>query len=81
MSKDIIRQRLHQIVDEIEDESMLNILMEDAAFYTKSNKTKEDEALSKEQWEIIEQARLQIKEGNFKTYKEVNEHFATWLAK
>lgn len=78
MGKEAIRKKIHELVDKIDDESALNMLMEDASAYTTNKKVDE---LTNEQWEKIESARSQIKKGTYKTYAEVKEHFAQWLTK
>ncbi len=81
MSIETLRAKLHTIVNDIEDEVALNILMEDAAIYltTKNNVAKD--RLSADQWATIEKAQLQIKNGDYKTYDEVKQHFSQWLTK
>ncbi len=68
------------LIDAIDDETALQILMEDAATYTNQN-VEADDNLTTAQWAIIEQAREQIKNGQFKTYESVKEHFAQWLTR
>ena len=80
MSIESIRIKIHEMVDKIDDESALHILMEDAEIYTKTDTTIEDN-LTPAQWVTIEEARTQIKNGEFKTYSEVKEHFTQWLSK
>ena len=82
MDIEALRNKIHEMIDKIEDESTLNIIMEDAALYTSSKTTPSiDEELTAEQWTVIESAQKQIKAGQFKTYEEVKEHFAQWLTK
>jgi hypothetical protein len=69
------------MVNEIEDESALNILMEDAAVYVTTKNTPTNESLNSEQWRTIEKAQSQIKNGQYKTYDEVKQHFSQWLTK
>jgi hypothetical protein len=76
-----LRDKIHEMVDKIEDESALNILMEDAAIYSKTGTTGEEDNLTTEQWASIEEAREQIKNGQFKSYAAVKEHFAQWHTK
>jgi len=35
-----------------------------------------EDNLTKDQWDIIEESRIQIKNGNYKTYEEVKQYFA-----
>jgi hypothetical protein len=81
MSIDTLRTKIHEMVNEIEDESALNILMEDAALYTTEKHTSVNNELNADQWAIIEKAQTQIKNGQYKTYDEVKQHFSQWLTK
>jgi len=76
-----LRSKLHQMVDKIDDPAALTLLMEDAAVYATTNQSAEDEFLTEEQWASIEEARKQIKAGDFKTYSQVKAHFEQWLTK
>ena len=76
-----LRNKIHEMVDKIEDESVLNILMEDAAIYAKIGAATEENKLTTEQWAVIEESRKQIKNGDYKTYEEVKQHFSQWLIK
>ena len=80
MSKDNIKQKIHQLIDELDDEDALQILYEDAVEYKTTSHIKDDD-LTEEQWAAIETARAQIKNGEFHTYEEVKEHFSKWLTK
>jgi hypothetical protein len=81
MNIEALRNKIHEMIDKIEDESTLNILMEDAVLYTSAKNTSVGEELTAAQWATIETAQKQIKDGQFKTYEEVKEHFAQWLTK
>lgn len=80
MSIESIRSKIHEMADKINDESALHILMEDAEIYTNTDTTIEDN-LTPARWVTIEEARIQIKIGEFKTYSEVKEHFTQRLSK
>jgi predicted transcriptional regulator len=82
MSKESLRNKLHEIVDNIEDEQALSILMEDAVMYqTRQTEEVDADGLTEAQWAKIELAQKQIKDGNFKTHEEIKAHFAQWLTK
>lgn len=81
MSIETLRAKLHTIVNEIEDEATLNILMEDAAVYLTTKNTTAPDTLTSDQWATIEKAQQQIKNGAYKTYDEVKQHFSQWLTK
>ena len=80
MSKEALRKKIHTLIDDIEDENALQLLMEEAAVYSQNN-TETQDGLTSKQWMLIEQTREQIKNGQFKTYESVKEHFAQWLTK
>ena len=80
MNTEEIKQKIHQLVDEMEDETALQMLYEEAVEYKTASSTDEDE-LTAEQWGLIEKAKEEIKKGEYHTYDEVKEHFAKWLTK
>ena len=80
MNTEEIKQKIHQLVDEMEDEAALQMLYEEAVEYKTTSSSDEDE-LTSEQWGLIEKAREEIKKGEYHTYDEVKEHFAKWLTK
>ncbi len=75
MGIETLRTKIHEMVNEIEDESALNILMEDAAVYITTKNTPTSDELNAEQWGTIEKAQAQIKNGQYKTYDEVKQLF------
>jgi hypothetical protein len=81
MGIETLRTKIHEMVNEIEDESALNILMEDAAEYVSTKNTPTHDELNADQWATIEKAQTQIKNGHYKTYDEVKQHFSQWLTK
>jgi anti-sigma28 factor (negative regulator of flagellin synthesis) len=82
MSKESLRNKLHEIVDSIEDEQALSILMEDAVMYqTRQTEEVDADGLTASQWAKIEESRQQIRDGHYKTYEEVKAHFDKWLTK
>jgi len=81
MSIEKTRTKLHTIVDAIEDEEILNVLMDDAAILSTQKFNITDYYLSVEEWTSIEKAQQQIKNGNYKTYDQVKQHFSQWLTK
>ena len=79
MSKENIRNKIHELVDRIEDEDALNILKEEAEVYITQTKATADN-LTAEQRDKIEVAKKQIQNGQYKNYSEVKEHFALLFA-
>ncbi len=80
MGKEEIKQKIYKLIEDMEDETALQMLYDDAVDYKTSVHTDEDD-LTEGQWEQIEKARAEIKKGEFHTYNEVKEHFAKWLTK
>jgi len=80
MDKEEIKQKIHKLVEEMEDETALQMLYEEAVEYKTAAVVEEDE-LTAEQWRLIEKASEEIKNGKYHTYDEVKEHFAKWLTK
>ncbi len=80
MNKETLRKKIHTLIEAIDDEAALQLLMEDAATYSK-HVVEADDNLTTAQWAAIEQAREQIKNGQFKSYESVKEHFAQWLTR
>ena len=81
MSIETLRAKKHSIVNEIEDEAALNMLMEDAAVYLTTKNSTANDSLTSDQWATIEKAQQQIKNGEYKTYAEIKQHFAQWVTK
>ena len=81
MRIETLRAKLHSIVNEIEDEAALNMLMEDAAVYLTTKNSTANDSLTSDQWATIEKAQQQIKNGEYKTYAEIKQHFAQWVTK
>ena len=80
MSIQGLRTKIHEMIDKIEDEETLSVLAEDVALYTSSDSEIKDEP-NQEQWAEIQRAKEQIKNGDYKTFEEVKQHFSQWLTK
>ena len=80
MSIQGLRTKIHEMIDKIEDEETLSVLAEDVALYTSSDSEIRDEP-NQEQWAAIQRAKEQIKNGDYKTFEEVKQHFSQWLTK
>ena len=78
MSKKELKQKIHLLIDEIEDEQALNILYEDAVDYKTSSAKVGDDELSEEQWTLIEKAKKEIEDGNLYSHEEVMQHLSQW---
>jgi predicted transcriptional regulator len=76
MSKDNIKQKFHQLIDEIEDEAALQMLYEDAVEYKAASVV--DDELTEEQWKEIDKGLEQIKNGETYSSVEVSQHLKEW---
>ena len=76
MSKEELKQKLHRLIDELDDEQALNFLHEDALDYKKASDV-EDE-LSPEQWAEIAEGIRQVENGEIITREEMAEKFKQW---
>ena len=76
MSKEELKQKIHRLVDEIEDEKILNMLYEDAVEYKTSSDVVDE--LTDEQWAEIEEGLRQVENGEFMTQEEMLEKFRQW---
>lgn len=76
MSKEEIKQKFHQLIDNIEDEETLNILYEDAVEY-KTSDIKQTE-LTEEQWASVAKGITQIEKGEFFTQEQVLKKVQEW---
>ena len=77
MSKEEIRQKIHNLIDEMDDEAALQMLFEDAVEYKTSSTVASDE-LTEEQWLEIDTGLEQIENGQTYTTTEVVEHLKEW---
>lgn len=71
MSKEEIKQKIHQLIDEIEDEEILNMLHEDAAEYKNTSTTPVDDELTEEQWASVMKGLTQAEKGETYSQEEV----------
>ena len=76
MSKEEIKQKFHQLIDNIEDEETLNMLYEDAVEY-KTSDSKQTE-LTEPQWASVQKGITQIEKGEFFTQEEVIQKVNEW---
>ncbi len=78
MGKEEIKNKIHQLIDEIEDESALNMLYEDAVEYKSNASSLKEDELTEEQWAEIQEGIVQIERGEFFTHEEVQKKIAEW---
>ena len=77
MSKEEIKQKMHKLIDELEDETVLQMLYEDAVEY-KTSSTVANKELTDEQWAEIDEGLKQIENGETFTQQEVMQHIKEW---
>ena len=76
MEKKKIKEKIHKLIEEIEDEAALQMLYDDAVEYTTREETEEE--LSDEQWASIQRGLKQIEDGETYTHEEVMQHLMEW---
>ena len=83
-SKEEIKAELHKKIDSIDDEYTLNVLNEDIVPYVIENRTKEkddEDDLTDEQWEELEEAIQQVKDGKTISWEEYLNSTQQWRTK
>ena len=83
-SKEEIKAELHKKIDSIDDEYILNVLNEDIVPYVIENRTKEkddEDDLTDEQWEELEEAIQQVKDGKTISWEEYLNSTQQWRTK
>ena len=83
-SKIEIKAELHKKIDSIDDEYTLNVLNEDIVPYVIENRTKEkddEDDLTDEQWEELEEAIQQVKDGKTISWEEYLNSTQQWRTK
>ena len=78
MGKEEIKNKIHQLIDEIEDESALNMLYEDAVEYKSNASSFKEDELTDEQWASVQKGITQIENGEFFTEEEVKQKIKEW---
>ncbi len=77
MEKKKIKEKIHKLIEEIEDEGALQMLYDDAVEYTTQEET--DEELSEEQWASIQRGLKQIEDGKISSHEDVVQRISEWL--
>ena len=83
-SKEEIKAELRKKIDSIDDEYTLNVLNEDIVPYVIENRTKEkddEDDLTDEQWEELEEAIQQVKDGKTISWEEYLNSTQQWRTK
>ena len=82
MSKDKLKKELHELIDNIEDEALLNIMKEDAVAYQKSSEEIDDLSdLTPEERAELEDMATEDPDKDSISYEEFKNHMQQWLSK
>ena len=79
MDKEILKKKLHEQIDAMDDEMALQMLHEAAAEYGKVEDKQDD--LTPEQIERLKESLKQLDNGQWKYHEEVMKLSKTWLKK
>jgi hypothetical protein len=79
-SKEELKKELHQLIDSIDDEHILNVLNEDVVPYVLDNRTKEldEDDLTEEQEKELEKAIKEADAGETVSFEEYLKATARW---
>ena len=84
-SKKQLKKELHQLIDSIEDEHVLNLLNDDVVPYIIQNRIKEADAgeddLTQEQIIILEDRFREMESGEYLTMNDFKKAMNRWLTK
>lgn len=81
MDKKKLKEKLHQYIDNLEDEAALQMLHEATVEYEKAEKSDTGEDLTPEQLERLNESLNQLDNGQWKSHDEVMKLSRTWLRK
>jgi hypothetical protein len=81
MDKKKLKEKLHQYIDNLEDESALQMLHEAAVAYEKAGEKDTVEELTPDQLERMKESLHQLNNGQWKSHEEVMKEARTWLRK
>jgi len=79
MDKELLKKKLHEQIDALDDELALQMLHEAAVEYSKAEGTRDD--LTPEQIERLNESLQQLDNGQWKSNEEVMKLSKTWLRK
>jgi gas vesicle protein len=81
MDKQKLKEELHQYIDNLEDETALNMLHEATIEYQRAEKGDITDELTPKQLERLNESLEQLKSGQYKSHEEVMKQARTWLQK
>lgn len=83
-SKEELKKALHNLIDSIEDEHVLNVLNEDIMPYVIKNRTKGIDAeddLTEKQLSELDEAFKEMEAGEYATMADFRKAMSRWLTK
>lgn len=81
MDKQKLKEELHQYIDNLEDETTLNMLHEATIEYQRADKGNITDELTPKQLERLNESLEQLKNGQTKSHEEVMKLARTWVQK
>ena len=82
-NKEELKKKLHELIDGIDDEHILNVLNEEVVPYVIENRTKElddeEDELTEDQEKKLEQAIKEADEGKTISHEEFKRRMSRWL--
>jgi hypothetical protein len=72
-----LRNQLHQLIEEIEDEEYLSLLKEDVAMYAGEKQVSDE--LSGEQLKELQEALTEVDKGETISFEDFKKHTAEWI--
>jgi len=81
MDKKKLKEELHQYIDNLEDETALQMLHEAAVAYEKAGESDIVNELTPQQKERLKESLEQLNNGQWKSHEEVMKEARTWLRK
>ena len=79
MDKDLLKKKLHEQIDALDDELALQMLHEAAVEYSKASETKDD--LTPEQLERLKKSLQQAENGQTASHEEAKKRIKEWLTR
>lgn len=77
MKKKKLKEKIYDIVEKMDDEFGLQMVHETAVEYA----IKKDDNLTKEQWQELQTALEEVKQGKYSTHEEVMQRIKEWRTK
>ena len=79
MDKELLKKKLHEQIDAMDDEVALQMLHEAAAEYSKAENVQDE--LTPEQIKMLNESLQQLDNGEWKSHEDVVKLSKTWLQK